>query len=258
MISIAIKSEIDSRSLLYPLMRCLKPLGNILIITSNKQVSRLIDGDFDGHFRNFHILIDIEGATDDALENAGISVDQYSYVVYDNVGIIGQDKLIIPIGPIISEAFEEEMMYLGEDKNTHIMRFGRPAKKPRIPKSKEQKELEAQSRKSGSRNKELSEDEISDAGSFKFKPKKEDITAKLRKLPNLQFPKLEDFEMFESDKKFFKIDANFIKFFYTIFQTKIGIKEPNFVREVNRPDARSSDFSQRAASGENSIELDVD
>lgn len=256
MVSISIKSEIDSRSILYPLMRCLRPLGNILIITSNKQVSRLIDGDYDGHFRNFHILVDVEGATDETLENAGISPTEYSYVVYDNVGVVEQDKLIIPIGPIISEAFEAEMMYLGEDKNTHILRYGRAIKKAPVRKTKEQRQEEALARKAANNNSELSEEEISNAASMKFKPKKEDITVKLRKLPNLQFPKLEDFELFESNKQFFDIDRNFIKFFFTIFQTKIGIKEPNFVREVTRKDARSSDISQRPASGENSVKLD--
>lgn len=255
MVSIAIKSEIDSRSILYPMMRCLRPLGNILVITSNKQVARLIDGDFDGHFRNFHILVDTDGGTDETLANAGVNVDEYSYVVYDNVGVVEQDKLIIPIGPIVSEAFEAEMMYLGEDRNTHILRYGRAIKKATPPKTKEQKQAEAEARKAG--KPEMSDDEISEAARKKFQPKKEDITAKLRKLPNLQFPKLEDFELFESNKQFFDIDRNFIKFFFTIFQTNIGIKEPNFVREVTRKDARSSDFSQRPATGENSVELNA-
>lgn len=252
-ITISIKSEIDSRVLLYPLMRCLKPLGNILVVTSNRQVSRLIDGDFEGDFRNFHIMVDFEGATDELLEEAGISPNEYTYVLYDNVGIVEQDKLIIPIGPVVSESFESEMMYLGEDKNTHILRFGTPIKS-KAKKSKEEIQQEREAKKAKS---ELTEEEMEMEVKKKFQPKKVDVSAKLKKLPNLTFPKFEDIEMFESNKQFFDIDRNLIKFFYAVFQDYIGIKEPNFVREVTRKDARSSSFEQRPASGENSIELNA-
>lgn len=254
-VTISIKSEIDSRVLLYPLMRCLKPLGNILIVTSNRQVARIIDGDLEGDFRNFHIMVDYDGGTDELLEDAGISPDEYTYVVYDNVGVVEQDKLLIPIGPIVSEQFEEEMMYLGEDRNTHILRFGRPVKEvnkgPKVKKTKEELESERKAKSS------ISDEAADEAARSKFQPKKVDVTTKLKKLPNLNFPKFEDLEFFESNKQFFDIDRNLIKFFYTVFQEYIGIKEPNFVREVTRRDARSSSIDQRPASGENSIELDV-
>lgn len=246
-VSISIKSEIDSRVVLYPLMRCLRPLGNILVITSNKQVSRLIEGDLEGDFRNFHILVDSEGGTDELLEDAGISPNEYTYVVYDNVGVVEQDKLIIPIGPIVSDSFEEELIYLGEDKNTHIIRFGKAIKKKVAPTSKEEKSSKSKTKV------ELTDEEVRKAASEKFKTKKEDVSAKLKKLPNLNFPRFEDVELLESDKRFFDIDKNFIKFFYTIFQDYIGIKEPNFMREVTRKDASSSSIDKGPASGENSI-----
>jgi hypothetical protein len=281
LISISIKSEIDSRVILYPMMKCLRPLGNVLIVTSNKQVCRLIEGDYEGDFRNFHILFDTDGGTDELLQETGISPEDYTYVVYDNVGVIEQDKLIIPIGPIVSENFESEMMYLGEDRNTHILRFGKSIKKP-TPKppvlTREEKKEEAErlkqeaiARKSmtpeelkaerllkeqgKSSKSSMTDEEMDEAARRKFQPKKEDITAKLKKLPNLQFPKFDDLEFLESNKQFFEIDRNFIKFFFTVFQDYIGIKEHNFVKEVTRRDASSSDFSQRSAVGENSIKL---
>lgn len=269
-ISISIKSEIDSRVILYPLMRCLKPLGNILIVTSNRNVSRLIDNEIDGDFRNFHIVVDTYGGVDELLRDIGISPREYTYVVYDNVGVVSQDKLIIPIGPIISEEFETEMMYLGEDKDTHILRFGRPVKKKEpkpdrsVKKTPEERKAEreaaraASEAKRGSKNKRhMTDDEIEEAARKKFQPKKEDITVKLKKLPNLNFPSFEDIELFESDKRFFNVDKNFVKFFYTVFQDYIGVKEPNYMREVTRRDARSSSFNQKPASGENSIKLNV-
>lgn len=246
-ISISIKSEIDSRVILYPLMRCLLPLGNILVITSNKQVQRLIDMELEGYFRNFHIVVDTEGSTDDIVSQFEIDIDSYTYVIYDNVGVVEQDKLIIAIGPIISESFEEELNYLGEDKNTHILRFGKPIIKKGVKKS-ESKKIK----------KDLSDEEVDELSSNKFKIKKEDITVKLKKLPNLKFPTFENIELFESDKKFYQIDTNFIKFFYAIFQNYIGIKEPFFIKEVTKRDENSSSINQRNASGENNIIIDAE
>lgn len=257
-VSISIKSEIDSRVMLYPLMRCLRPLGNILIVTSNKQVSRLIDGEYEGDFRNFHIMVDLEGATDELLEDADISPKDYTYVVYDNVGVTNQDKLLIPIGPIVSEQFESDMMYYGEDHDTHILRFGRALKRSTstdaYAKRKAEEEAEAR-RKANKKN--LTEEEVDEEVRKKFQPKKEDVATKLKKLPNIKFPSFEEMELFESDQRFGNIDSNFIKFFYAVFQDYIGIKEPNFIREVTRKDACSSSISQRPASGENSVKSPV-
>lgn len=250
MINIAIKSEIDSRVVLYPLMRCLVPLGNILVVTSNKQVSRLIDGDYAGDFRNFHILVDTDGATDELLEESGISAEEYTYVVYDNVGVVDRDKLIIPIGPIVSEEFESEMLYLGEDKNTHIIRFGKSIKGKGSIKDKA-------SMPTRTKKQELSLDEEDAAVTSKFKPKKEDVQAKIKKLPNMTFPSFDSIELFESDKKFFQIDRNFIKLFYAMFQEYIGIKEHIYAKEVSTKDESSNSISHKHASGENSIVIDA-
>lgn len=252
-LSISIKSEIDSRVVLYPMMRCIQPLGSCLIITSNKQVTRLIDLEEEGDFRNFHILYDPMGATDDLLDQAQLDPYDFNYVIYDNVGVIEQDKLIIPLGPIVSEEFEQEMLILGEDRNTHILRFGKSVSKKNTSDKKD---------KSVKNNKlekdDLSDEDVANAARNKFIAKKEDVHVKLKKLPNLMFPKFEDIELLESNKQFFNIDRNFIKFFYTVFQEFIGIKEPNYVREVTKKDASSSSISRKPTDGENSIIIDAD
>lgn len=250
--SISIKSEIDSRVLLYPLMRCLVPLGNILIVSSNRMVSRLIDGEFDGEFRNFRILIDTEGATDDVLDMANVSPDEYTFVVYDNVGITEQDKLLIPIGHKVSEIFEGDMMLLGEDQNTHILRFGKAQAGMKgskidpntgIKKTKEElaeeRKAAAEAKKAAAAAKkvktELSEEEMEEQIKSKFTiDKKDDVVKKLAKLPNITFPSFDDIELFESTRIFYQMDRNFIKFFYAVFKPYIGISEPNFMREVTR------------------------
>ena len=289
-VSISIKSEIDSRVILYPMMRCLKPLGNILIVTSNKQVPRLVEAQYNGYFKNFHIIFDAEGGSDTIFEENEIDPEEYNYVVYDNVGTVSQDKLIIAIGPIVSEQFEDEMMYYGSDRDTHILRFGKPSKKKSKPstvkpdsksmkgmtpeekkayreelklqKKQEQEERKAaklaekedrKNKSSKKSKKNMTEEEMEEAAVKKFKPKKEDIQLKLKKLPNLKFPRFEDIEAFESEKKFTAVDKNFVKFFYTVFQEYIGIKEPFYMKEVSRKDESSSSWEYKPASGENSI-----
>ena len=49
---IAIKSEMDSRPIIYPLMRCLMNYGSILVITNNKVFNRLIESQESGGFRD--------------------------------------------------------------------------------------------------------------------------------------------------------------------------------------------------------------
>lgn len=237
MVSVSIKSEIDSRVILYPLMKCLVPLGNCLVVTSNKQVSRLIDMEYDGEFRNFRILVDLEGATDELLDSANISADEYTFVVYDNVGIVDQDKLIIPIGPITSDVFNSEMMYLGEDINTHIIKFGKSIKK-NIKNIKSEKEISNKSKKHDKSN-DMTDEEVYEESVKTFKPKKVDVAATLKKLPNLNFPNFDDIERLEGNKQFFNIDRNFVKLFYTIFQSYIGVKEVNFMKEVSKKDEGS-------------------
>lgn len=255
MLSISIKSEIDSRCVLYPMMRCLLPLGNVLIVTSNRLLTRLVDGEYNGRYRNFHIVIDTDGATDEALEDMGISPEEYNYVIYDNVGVIEQDKLIIAIGSIVSEEFEQEMYYLGEDKDTHIVRYGTPIKKsvmkePRKKLTHEEMKAERERKKSDAAEKkaeaakakpksvdEMTDDEIYAEASKQFQPKKIDVKETLKKLPNLKFISFDDIEVLESCKRFPTIDPNFVKFFYSIFGEYIGIKEPFYRKEVSKKDA---------------------
>lgn len=255
-VSITIKSEIDSRVLLYQLMRCLLPLGNVLIVTSNKYVSRLIDGDFEGHFRNFYILVDLDGGTDELIEEVGVDLNDYTYIIYDNVGVLNQTKLLIPIGPIVSDVFEEEMLLLGEDRDTHLVRFGTPIKinRGKLLKKPDKDSVVGNTDDviDGSSNSsitlkdtgkaKLTDDEVNDLARSKFKPVGEDILTKLKKMPNLTFPKFDDIELLESNKVFYPLDNNFRKFFFTVFQEFIGISEPNFMKEVGRRDESSNSF----------------
>ena len=62
---IAIKSEADSRILIYPLIKTLYNYGTVAVYTSNKAVSRLIENELEGGFKNIRIIVspeaDLEG-----------------------------------------------------------------------------------------------------------------------------------------------------------------------------------------------------
>ena len=90
---ICIKSEIDSRPLLYPLMRTLWNYGSILLVTSNRFVNRLIDDAETNNFRNATIVIDTDGATDDIMEDYGYAPTDFDFVILDNMGVTDCDEI---------------------------------------------------------------------------------------------------------------------------------------------------------------------
>ena len=54
--SILIKSEMDSRAILYPLMKVLGQFNQSLIVSRNETLSRFIEGEFDGYYKNLRII----------------------------------------------------------------------------------------------------------------------------------------------------------------------------------------------------------
>ena len=55
---IAIKSEMDSRVVLYPLMKACSIYGSVLVMTSNRYVRRVIDDQEYSTFKNIAVLVD--------------------------------------------------------------------------------------------------------------------------------------------------------------------------------------------------------
>jgi hypothetical protein len=198
-------------------------------VTNNKFVSRILDGEYDGDFRNFRIIIDEEGATDEVLEACEVSIEDFSIVIYDNVSVVEQDYMLVPVGAYVSEDFDDEVMQLGQEDTTHIIKFGKPvkAKKEKAEKgeSKEKKSVDPLLLEEGARN--------------KFKTKEVDIREKIRKLPNMKFPTYEEFELLEGAKVLPNVDRNMFKLFFGILEPLVGVKEPYYLKEVTRTDANS-------------------
>lgn len=264
MVAFNIISEMDSRVTLYPLMRCLLSLGDTLVITRNPLVKRLIDNDVEGTFRNFHIIVDDSGASDELVSDYGINIDDYVYVIYDNSSVIDTSAYtLVPIGPYVSEEFYDELERLNDEDGTLlILRYGQPVKsKHAKAKTLDQLDEEAtmeeevepnqKHKKSKSKFKkpELSPEELELAAVNKFKPVKETVDSKLKKVPSLKFPTYEEFELLESSKMFSMVDKNLMKILYTMLKPFIGLNEGSFMKEVSRRDEGSSSFDKRRTDG---------
>ena len=55
---IAVRSEMDSRPLIYPLLRVLKDYGKVGLVSDNKKVRRLSDSEEDGACRTISVIYD--------------------------------------------------------------------------------------------------------------------------------------------------------------------------------------------------------
>ena len=104
--NISIRSEADSRILVYPLIRALYNYGTICVITNNVYMKRLIDVDtMEGGFRNVRVIVQPDGDLEDALEQEEMFKDKYSFVIYDNMGATDYDIECIIITSRVSESY---------------------------------------------------------------------------------------------------------------------------------------------------------
>ena len=84
---VAIKSEMDSRPLLYPLIRVLNNYGNLCVITSNKQLNRLIEDEDNGGFRNIRVIIEESGGVDSVYQEYGIVPEDFTFLILSLIHI---------------------------------------------------------------------------------------------------------------------------------------------------------------------------
>lgn len=123
--NIAIRSEADSRMLLYPLIRALYPYGTICVISNNIYLQRLIDIDeFEGGFRNIRVIVDTSGDMEYVTETEDLYQGKYDFVIFDNFGTTDFDMEFIIITSRVSEIYLQDILYVIGEPNTHIIRFG--------------------------------------------------------------------------------------------------------------------------------------
>lgn len=223
---ISIKSEMDSRILLYPLMRSLMHFGSILVVSKNPFLKRLIDDTEFSTFRNMSILVNNEGAIDEVYRTYGIKSDDYDFIITDNMGVSEYDALFLLFGNGCSQLYMEdkEAMEQGEDINKiFFIDFSTKTEKKQSrvgkPEAKGMEEFDPTEKY----RRILGEEKRKEVRTFKGK-----------------FPTYAEIEQVEGEHLFYQVDDSLIKAFYEAFGAILGVAEDNFRKELRLKDEGSN------------------
>ena len=253
--NISIRSEADSRMLLYPLIKCLYPYGTICIISNNVYLKRLMDIDtLEGGFRNIRVIVQPDGDLEDALEGEDMYKDKYDFTIYDNMGYTNYDVECVILTSRVSESYLQDIVWIIGEPSVKVFRFGQGAKKAKERperKSKKSKgeeditdELDEQLGPTviGETTKEK-ESMINEDGTIKNKWREEKSDAEIldEKLKQAQavvlpFPSFEVIEQMECRWKFPKVDQKLAKQIYSIIGDSISVDERQFLKGVSLDD----------------------
>lgn len=263
--NISIRSEADSRILVYPLVRALYNYGTICIITNNVYMKRLIDQDsMEGGFRNIRVIVQPDGDLEEALEQEEMFKDKYSFVIYDNMGATDYDIECIIITARVSESYLQDILWSIGEEGVSVFRFGPGAPAPK--KEKEKKSTNKKKPKNEEKSNELDDviesneddvfDNVLDAqqnaqqisgfnedGTLKnkwtaIKTPSELLNEKLAQAQAsvLPFPNFEDIEKMESRWIFPKVAGNLAKAIYKVIGPAISVDERTFMKGVSTVD----------------------
>lgn len=236
---IAVKSEMDSRVLVYPLMRALKSYGSILVISSNNQLRRLIDDPAYQTFRNMTILINEAGAVDEVYSDWGIAPGDYDFVILDNMGCLDYDVCFILQGSKSSQEFLDDLEILRESSDIEkivCVQFGakaKPEKKERPPR---------QDRNAKTEPAEITQEEYDPAAKFRKKAKLDEKNVAQFKEYTGKFPTFDQIEKLEGEHIFYPVDSGMVQMFYKTFEKEIGSDYNQFRKEVAKRDEGGCDI----------------
>lgn len=238
---ISIKSEIDSRCVLYPLMKACYQYGTVAVITSNKFVKRLIDDKEFNTFRNIDIYYDELGASDDVYRANGIDKLDFDFIILDNMGVSEYDRCICLFGSKQSEIFMEDKKLMEESEDVSkivFVEFGNSKSSSRDTRTEEKKSKPSRNR--GNNGAQQTQDE-------NVVPEGYDPAEKFRSMVKTEkrkeviifkapFPSLADFEMVEGLGKFYNMPDKLIPVFYEIFGKKLNIVDNEFRKGLKKVD----------------------
>lgn len=226
---IAIRSECDSRILLYPLIKVLYNYGTVAVYTSNKFLSRLIENELEGGFRNVRIVVNTESDLEEAKLSDEYFKNKYDFVIFDNMGATAYDTLICIVTNRLSESFVSDLVYIAKDEKTNIIKFGTPAA------------LDKSGHKGAKPNKEEDKDETDDSTFNKWDQEKTDEET-LRELLQdkdlkwCKFPSYDSIELMESRFQMIVPDDTLIKELYKVFGKVLSIDERQFTKGARLKD----------------------
>lgn len=267
--NIAIRSEADSRMLVYPLIRALYNYGSICVVTNNVYMNRLIDTDtMEGGFRNVRVIVCTNNDLEDIIEEERLNAELYEYVIYDNVGFQDFDIECVIITSRVSESYLQEVIWMVGEEGTVIFRFGEGIKPPK--EKKEKKEPTNKKRRGkgkGAEEQEVEIDAIEDVGDMskevildgakaqakdtgfnedgtiknKWTMEKTDAEILNEKLAEAQaavlpFPSFKDIEDMESRWILPKVNGKLAKILYNMLKDEISVDERQFMKGVSSQD----------------------
>ncbi len=242
---IAIKSECDSRALLYPLIKTLYPYGIIAVYSSNKSLSRLIENELEGGFRNVRIVVNTDGDLEAAKLSDGYYKDKYDFIIYDNMGAVDYDILLCMVTNRISESYMFDLVNVGADEKAFFLKFGSPA-----PASKKEKPSKPVKKAKAQDVADAAEDaEIESNRNFnkwnQEKSDEEELQDRLldKSLKWCKFPTFDTIEEMESRFKMIVPDETLIVELYRIFGKYLSVDEYQFKKGARLKDEGSSTIS---------------
>ena len=235
---IAIKSEADSRILIYPLIKTLYNYGTVAVYTSNKAVSRLIENELEGGFKNVRIIVSPESDLEGTKAADEYYTGKYDFMIFDNIGAVDYDMLIMILTNRLSEPYVQDLLYICADPKTHILKFGNPAPTPKGEKKSKP------SKKKGQVEEE--QDEGSDFNKWRVVKTDEEILQDIlndKQAKWIKFPTMEAIELMEGRQYMMVPDDGMIKEFYKLFGEKLSVDIRQFTKGARVKDESSSDVS---------------
>lgn len=107
----------DKRPVLFTIMKICQTLGDVLLVTADKRLSRLSDTNATyGHYQNTMIAIADDGI-DEFWDSFSYTDDDFDFIIIDNLSTAEADVIIYVKGMAISQADEDMLEYL-EDYST--------------------------------------------------------------------------------------------------------------------------------------------
>lgn len=264
--NISIRSEADSRILLYPLIRSLYNFGTICVITNNVNMRRLIDVDsMEGGFRNVRVIVQPDGDLEEAMNSDDMYRDKYDFTIFDNMGATDYDVECVIITSRVSESYLQDIVWIIGEEGTHVFRFGAgaPAPKKDVKKKEAPKKVQKHTKGDVDESDDLIEQDDEDVfnnvidakanqakvsgfnedGSIKNKWTAEKTDAEIlnEKLAQAQaqvlpFPSFEDIEKMEARWIMPKVESKLAKVIYKIFGPYISVDERSFMKGVSTVD----------------------
>lgn len=240
---IIIKSEMDSRPMIYPLIRCLYNFGNILVVTNNRILNRLIENEESRGFRNITVLVDDASSADEICETYNITEGAFDFVIFDNVSTAQYDYCFILTGDKVSPEFDETIELLMQDENVNcfIIKFGQSkGKAVRQPERSPKKEKKAVKADNNAVQEEYDPAE-------KFRARAQEKSTRRRQAVSVPFPSFQDIELLESEHRFAKMNETIASAIYELIGKELAISIKDFKAEVRKIDESSGYINSRDA-----------